>query len=285
MKKYYSQYSEEELTSTLDLLNNSWIQVALTGGTPNATVTMAAGDVKVLTNKIPSNVSFTARNCVVSTVANNTFIYPNYNSWLVNSTVSGSAKANARATYAFTHVQNHIYYLKAFVDGLNSNSANHGIQLELQNTPATSYASSFTTSLESNFMSCRGKITVANSSTVEVALYANKNSSAVASRVYFGRVQLTDLTATFGAGNEPTIGWCDSRLDYYINDNYTSTIVLNDPVEELESVAGTFDNSGNCLLSLPGFGVWTGVVVNGSTTTALSPITIDTVKRYSMSVS
>jgi len=38
--------------------------------------------------------------------------------------------------------------------------------------------------------------------------------STAISQYYYDDVFLIDLTATFGAGNEPTKAWCDANLNY-----------------------------------------------------------------------
>jgi len=39
--------------------------------------------------------------------------------------------------------------------------------------------------------------------------------STAISQYYYDDVFLIDLTATFGAGNEPTKAWCDEHINYF----------------------------------------------------------------------
>jgi hypothetical protein len=43
--------------------------------------------------------------------------------------------------------------------------------------------------------------------------------------MWFDGMMLIDLTATFGAGKEPTAAWCDENIPYFVG---TKTIEIND---------------------------------------------------------
>ena len=51
------------------------------------------------------------------------------------------------------------------------------------------------------------------------------NNSKTAGDMWFDGMMLIDLTATFGAGKEPTAAWCDENIPYFVG---TKTIEIND---------------------------------------------------------
>ena len=44
------------------------------------------------------------------------------------------------------------------------------------------------------------------------------NNGGVADQAWFDGVMIIDLTATFGAGNEPTRAWCDANIPYFVGE-------------------------------------------------------------------
>ena len=52
------------------------------------------------------------------------------------------------------------------------------------------------------------------------------NNGGVADKAWFDGAMIIDLTATFGAGNEPTQDWCDKNIPYF-----TGTYIYKEPVE------------------------------------------------------
>lgn len=257
MEKYNLQYTGDELNNTIDLLDKSWIQIYVYNGTPGDEVTLTPGSSYVLTNNIPQNVtnnasSWTKTNSTLSVYSENTSVqYPNYDLLILTC----SSASNSKATYQVSLNNNHIYYFRAFVDGLNSNNINHGIQLESSSDASIVYASSFSTSLDPLKMSCRGQVT---SSNVNVALYANKSNTSSTSEVHFGRLALVDLTYCFGENQEPSIEWCDNHIDFYSpNGQYNSSLTIDYNNTVFDKVSGILDENGSCVINLPGFATWT----------------------------
>lgn len=252
--KYDSQHTSEQFNDAIKIVNNSWIQLEVTGGLKGDIITLSPGSKYILTNSIPSNPSWQASNVsYYRYVEDSTVQYPNYDLYILNNENS-STKTNSKITYTTNLVANHIYYFQAFVDGLNSNGVNHGIRIGPSSDLNTVYMSSYTTSIDAINLSCRGKILESN---VNISLYASRDIAAT-SEVHFGRLSLVDLTYSFGEGNEPTKEWCDDNIDLYSpKGNYNSTILLDSNKTSFTDISVSLDDNGKCLVSLPGFDTWT----------------------------
>lgn len=256
MDKYNSVYNGDKLNSTIKLIENNWIQLQVINGAPNSTLRLIPGSKFILTNEISNTSSWTTTNSTYYVYTeDSTFQYPNYDVLVVNC----SSASNSKLTCTVSSVSSHIYYFQAFVDGLNSNGVNHGIQIESSSDANTVYASSFTTNLDAIMMSCRGTV---DTSSIKVALYANKSSTIATSEVHFGRFALVDLTYCFGVGKEPTKEWCDSHINFYSPDGYyNSSIIITDNKNGFSDIITTLDNTGSCLVNLPGFDTWSSEVI------------------------
>ena len=386
--KYNSQYTGEELNTAVGLLDKSWIQLEISGGTAGKSVTVTPGQNCIATNLIPStslsSTSYwTKNNCSYSIYARDTAIqYRNYD--VIIATSSGS---ESRLTKTFTLNTDHIYYMQAFVDGVNSNESIHGIRIEDASDSSRVYMSYMSNNLNAMGITCRGKV---GNNNVKLALCVNvtdiepvqTRSTKAASggtgyccecggtysysvayeywtskihairhwcsncgydqtggamsedhtfnyygtctkcgyydaskdngtyndyqssssytpytpstpqstvddtiEVHFGRLALLDLTDCFGAGNEPTHEWCDDHIDFNLeNGKYHSALLIKNDTSKYQPITGTFDNSGKCLINLPGFGYWTVGVENETSGEVLvdtyNQIEVNEVKRY-----
>jgi hypothetical protein len=275
MRKYDSTHTGEELNTAVGLLDKCWIQVDITGGTSGQEVSVIPGRNYIGINKISETPSWTAYNNSASWykyTRDNVVQYRNYDLWIV----SCSSKANSWIKCTLSVTANHIYYLQAFIDGLNSNNVSHGIEI----TDSTlSYS---TTSIDAMNISLRGTIT---SSSPELRLKANASSTSATSEVHFGRLALIDLTDCFGAGNEPDKEWCDNHIDFYKETGkYHSALLIKGDTPKYNTVKGTFNNSGECIINLPGFGTWTVGTETETQSEAIinlyNQIEVNEVKRY-----
>lgn len=52
------------------------------------------------------------------------------------------------------------------------------------------------------------------------------NNNSVAGKMWFDGVMLIDLTAACGAGNEPSVEWCDANIPYFVGSAFIETPVL-----------------------------------------------------------
>lgn len=274
MQKHNSKYTVSELDDTITMLNNSWIQVAISGGTSGKTVSMIPGKKYIGINKIAESPTWTSyNNASYSKYTRDVSIqYRNYDLWIV----SCSSRSNSWIKCTLNVTANHTFYLQAFIDGINSNNISHGIEI------TDSTLSYNTTSLDAINVSLRGTIT---SATPELRLKANASSTSSTSEVHFGRLALIDLTDCFGAGNEPDKEWCDNHIDFYHTDGkYHSAILIDDNnTTDYDSISGIFDNNGECLISLPGFGTWTASSITEYTDSSINvynQIEVNEVRKY-----
>lgn len=67
--KYKSQYTGEELDSTIKYLNDSWIQLSITGGTPGNIVSVKSGRYNVVSNLMNSYVTLSKRHATTGQVS------------------------------------------------------------------------------------------------------------------------------------------------------------------------------------------------------------------------
>ena len=390
--KYNSQYTGEELNTAVGLLDRSWIQLEISGGTPGKTVTVTPGRNYIATNiisstSLTSTSYWTKNNCSYSLYSRDTATqYRNYD--VIIATSSGS---EARLTRNLTLNTDSIYYLQAFVDGVNSNESIHGIRIEDASDPSKVYMSYMSNNLNAMRITCRGKVgngstklalcvnvtdidpvqtrgtrasgnvgycsTCGDTYSYSVAYeywtpkihairhwcsncgydqtggaysedhtfnyygtctkcgyydasrdngtyndyqssssYTGHSSSSSSSssyqtsvdntiEVHFGRLAMLNLTSCFGAGNEPSHEWCDDHIDFYLeNGKYHSALLIKDDNSKYQTITGTFDNNGKCLVNLPGFGYWTVGVENETSgeilTDTYNQIEVNEVKRY-----
>ena len=129
-----------------------------------------------------------------------------------------------QAYHYYTVTSGHIYYVRADVYHDTSTAVGYPAEInisskdELQwfiNAPATGYTGSSTQSFAR--VSNVGTI---NTDEIQLKLAAPTKSDG--STVFSGElmvgwnnIMLSDLTATFGAGNEPTKAWCDENILYF----------------------------------------------------------------------
>ena len=279
MRKYNSQYNGNKLNTAIHYLDDSWIQVRLSGGYPGDEVVLDPGNTILLENSISQNVSTTVEtywstsnaSCVIYPY-NTSVQYPCYDLFIV--TCSNKANSKIYTTNSIETTSGHIYYLQVFVDGLNSMGVEHGIALESNDSILIS---DFTTSIDPLTLSCRGQI---NSSGVKVALYANHTSTAKTCEVHFGRLTLIDLTTCFGAGYEPTKEWCDTHIDMYSPDGQYHPNITLSLESEFKTLTGSFDNNGICLFKLPGFSTWMPRLSSKIYDNEFNSIVVNQVKRY-----
>lgn len=287
MRKYNSVYDGNELANAIDYLDKSWLQVKISGGIPGDEVTLDPGNTIFLTNKLTENQSTTSSNWTTSNSSftiysyNNAVQYPCYDLFIVKCNNKANSKIysdDIDISSSLSNENGHIYYLQAFVDGINSEGISHGIALQ---SNGNTLISESTTSVDSLTLSCRGQIRAEN---INVALYANTTSTSKTCEVYFGRLTLIDLTYCFGLGNEPSKEWCDEHINMYSPDGqYHSnlTLILE---SEFKTLTGKFDNNGICLFNVPGFATWTSRFNNQIYANEFNSIIIDRVKRYSINI-
>lgn len=324
---YKSQYTGEELDSTVRYLNDSWIQLSVSGGTPGQSIQITSGKYAILTNLIGNTVSLTRYHCTATNLGDayedigysmmwgwhyqgmeTDSLYKSaiYNSGSSNSTYDMDIATQISAIYvSFPVIKNHIYYTAGYADGVLSNGIQFGVSIQEKDSnyiPTIVYGEwTMSPRISSNyrneqFYSIRCKIenplnpsfTPGN---VHLAYYANKNDATKKrSIIRYSWPVVIDLTASFGEGSEPSKDWCDRNIYLLYNDKTgsLSTVLCSLESGEYKSVTGIFDDNGNCMLNLPGFGEWNICVLNEASRFNIvyfSTITVDAVKRYYADVS
>ena len=149
---YKSQYTGEELDSTVKYLNDSWIQLSVSGGTPGQTIQAMSGKYAILTNLIGNAVNLTRRNCTATNLGtaykdistsimwgwhyqgmeiDSLYKSGTYNSGSSNSTYDMDIATQISAIYvSFPVIKDHIYYTAGYADGVLSNGIQFGINIQ-----------------------------------------------------------------------------------------------------------------------------------------------------------
>ena len=104
-----------------------------------------------------------------------------------------------------------IYYVCGWVKGVASNVNTDKNRISVCNTLSTS-PSVPSNSSEYVFTSDRGTLSNTGETTWQKFRLFNRGENAVGNVYYWKNIQLYDLTAIFGAGNEPTKEWCDETI-------------------------------------------------------------------------
>ena len=293
MDKYISTYTKDQFVQAIDLLENTWTQIELINGQPNQSVQVFLGNAIIVNNLISEINNWQPHNADAG-IADTTYMtYPEYNKFWVRSYYNGAAQNDSKYKLEVDVIPEHIYYLFAVADGIianenpdsnnyNSEFNRYGISLELSDGSSI-LASVFKQDINVNEMSCIGTIPNGVSNCV-VSLYSNKDTVARDAVVYFGCITLVDLTECFGAGNEPNIEWCDQHLRFYDGNSLNSIIVANN--EDTDSyLSGIFDENGICIISTPGFGTYSILVMDNQNIVYYNNIVIDRIKRYTIDIS
>lgn len=104
----------------------------------------------------------------------------------------------------------------------------------------------------------------------EYAVRLDFNNGGTAGKAWYDGMMLIDLTADCGAGNEPTVEWCDANIPYFIG-TIVADVELSSPVQA--AVKQIADASGRVLwsavkpvtITITGVGDYAYIVVDGVT--------------------
>lgn len=114
-----------------------------------------------------------------------------------------------------TSSANHIYYMSSWMYTVNLGNAHCYMQLVLIYDSTNHYTTSSQNDI--NLWSKKSVLVtvpdVSPSTMIPCTVYTTATDAL--QECYGDGVLLVDLTATFGAGNEPTKEWCDKNLDYF----------------------------------------------------------------------
>lgn len=290
MNKYISHVTVEQFKTALDLLENTWTQIEYTDGEPKQKIEIYPNRVTLVDNLVDNDNNWQLINAIGGIVDPP---LNKYNKFLIRSYYNNVAQEQSKYIYPLNTIANHKYYISAFIDGIVSNE---NLTTNIYNSICNRYGLSFETIdgndvIESIYYQDLEVhrpsyiITAPNDlNDYCIALYANNTSTALDARIYFGCVTAVDLTETFGEGNEPSVDWCDQYLDFYIGDTGVKTIkVFLD--SKTDFLSGEFNEYGKCIISVPGYGTYTGIVLNNlNEIVHYDIIKVDKVKRYTISV-
>lgn len=291
MDKYISIYTQEQFLQALDLLENTWTQIELINGQPGQVVHVFFGDSTAVNNLVTPSSVWQVENSEAGLTDTTYMTYPEYNKFWVRSSYNGTPQLNSKYKLSVDVVSGHKYYLYAVADGIianenpNSNSYNsdfnrYGISLE-SSDGLTVVASMFAKDVDVHELSCIGTIPDIESPDFVVSLYSNKDTVAKDAIVYFGCVTLVDLTECFGEGKEPSIDWCNQYLKFYTGTSTKTVIVTN--IEGTDSyLSNVFDENGTCIISTPGFGIYSVVVTDNQDIVYYNNMVVNRIKRYTI---
>lgn len=289
MDKYISTYTKDQFVRAIDLLENTWTQIEFKNGLPGQIVQIFLGNATIVNNLITTSNSWQISNSDAGLTDTVYMTIPNYNKFWVRSFYNNQAQSNSCYKTQISVELGHMYYLYAVADGIIANESplsnsynqefnRYGISLESSNGII---ASKFVQDINVHELSCIGTVPMQEGSDFVVALYSNKDLTARDAIVYFGCVTLVDLTACFGAGNEPNIDWCNQHLKFYGSANQHPIIITN--IENTNNyLQGEIDNNGSCIISTPGFGTYSMIILDNQNIVYYNNIVIDRIKRYTI---
>ena len=114
-------------------------------------------------------------------------------------------------------INGHIYYSGVYVNIISYTSTNSegafGFIFKNNSSDLISISGTITEAIFNPNADYEKKSIVYNSTITNIVIFLGSWSTAI-SQYYYDDVFLIDLTATFGAGNEPTKAWCDANLNY-----------------------------------------------------------------------
>ena len=132
------------------------------------------------------------------------------------------ATSEGKALYCFVKhnidvIATHVYYISGYYKGSASNhsymSAQMRFEYALNQTIAnTSYPNAQTTTWTK--LSGYGTCSTTATGTIGVLIHAGYNNGDITTgmTISYDKIRVYDLTAIYGAGNEPTKEWCDENL-------------------------------------------------------------------------
>ena len=119
----------------------------------------------------------------------------------------------------FSTIEGHIYYARCYYKGLSTNQQAYSPHIAILEGSGSGWlapgvgANAQVTEYTKNSVYATSK---SSGASAEVRLIVTRGSTTntiqIGNKAFFDDVVCYDLTATFGAGNEPTKAWCDENL-------------------------------------------------------------------------
>lgn len=125
---------------------------------------------------------------------------------------ASTPEVTANTTEAIQLISNHIYYARVYGYQDTQTGGSVGFYWPIAE-PSFQEGLPIGPSGQWNMYSARNGRTSFSDGSYQLRL--DYNNSNIAGTMYFDCAMLIDLTADFGAGNEPDKGWCDDNIPYF----------------------------------------------------------------------
>lgn len=179
---------------------------------------------------------------------------------------SGSAQYG-QAVYSISGQSGHKYYFRA--DAVKpDNTKEAGIQLQLVASPYTAYGEDNRETSWDTWQTLSCIAEVGSTASLYACLSVNRSDTTSGLYAYYTNVLLVDLTASFGAGNEPELEWCNENIGYFDGSVDENGNVLLPPAGDHNTrIDGTSCEieSGQVLIGGTVYEIEKGVVLIGGT--------------------
>ena len=130
-------------------------------------------------------------------------------------TTSAGGGAYCSIGHAVTVVANHVYYASGYYKGATTNISYMRPQLRLEKTSGYVGSSSYGDGQNTTWqkLSLYGTSSETGAGRIVLMILAGYNNGDITTGMYlnYDNIRVYDLTAIYGAGNEPTKEWCDSN--------------------------------------------------------------------------
>lgn len=164
-------------------------------------------------------------------------------------------------------IQGHIYYAYCYCKGVSTNATSMYAHISIIDTTSSTRGNIvYMQTTDWTRSSIRWVATrSAQDDTLYLGLYTYAASSAgitAGMSTYFDNVRLYDLTAAYGAGNEPTLDWCDQNFPIF--EQHQDLIEVYQPIQDFNLVTNGDFNNGTTGWSSQSYSDYTTLSLNSS---------------------